>query len=78
MFTILLLFPFFDVKDISHFAHSPVFHIFKCGKDVFYDFLKSVHINWRKLSYSVTKQLINRVELLYFVQSGVWRYLLGK
>ena len=62
VFTMLLLFPFFDVKDISHFAHSPVSHIFKCSKDVFYAFQKSVHINWRKLSYSVTKQLINRVE----------------
>jgi hypothetical protein len=62
IFTMLLLFPFFDVKDISHFSQSSVFYVFKCGKDVFYEFQKSVQMNWRKLSYSVTKQLINRVE----------------
>ena len=62
IFTLLLLFPFFDVKDISYFAQSSVYNIFKCGKDVFYEFLKSVHTDWRKLSYSVTKQFIKRVE----------------
>ena len=62
IFTLLLLFPLFDVKDISHFAQSCVYQLYKCGKDVLYEFQKTSLINWRKLAYSVTKQFINRVE----------------
>ena len=60
--TLLLLFPIFAVKDISCFAQTSLFQLYKCGKDVFYDFLNSPHIDWRKLSFQLTKQLINRVE----------------
>ena len=62
LFTQLLLFPIFAVKDISHFAGSPLYQLYKCGKDVFYDFLNCPLFNWRKLSYQITKQLIRRVE----------------
>jgi len=60
IFTLLLLFPFFTIKDSSHFNESSVYQLYKCGKDVFYEFLKSTLIEWRKLSYQVTKQLIER------------------
>jgi hypothetical protein len=62
IFTLLLLFPLFAVKDISYFAKSSLYHIYKCGKDVFYQFLNSSVFDWRKLSYQITKQLICRVE----------------
>ena len=37
IFTLLLLFPLFEVKDISHFAQSCVYQLYNCGKDVFYE-----------------------------------------
>ena len=62
LFTILLLFPIFSVKDISHFAGSSLYKLCKCGKDVFYTFLNSPLFDWRKLSYQITMQLIRTVE----------------
>jgi hypothetical protein len=36
--------------------------MYKCGKDVFYEFLNHPLFDWRKLSFQITKQLISRVE----------------
>ena len=52
IFTLLLMFPLFDVKDISHFAQSCVYQLYKCGKDVLCEFQRTSLINWRKLAYS--------------------------
>jgi hypothetical protein len=62
LFTLLLLFPLFAVKDISHYAGSSLYQLYKCGKDVFYQFQNSPLFDWRKLLYQITKQLIRRVE----------------
>ena len=62
IFTLLLLFPLFAVKDISHFAQSSLYQLYKCGKDVFYQFLNCPLFDWRKLSFQITKQLISRIE----------------
>jgi hypothetical protein len=62
IFTMLLLFPLFAVKDISHYAGSSLHQLYKCGKDVFYDFLNSPLFDWRKLSFQITGQLIRRIE----------------
>jgi len=62
LFTLLLLFPLFAVKDISCFAKSSLYQFYNCGKDVFYQFLNSPLFDWRKLSFQITKQLIHRVE----------------
>jgi hypothetical protein len=62
VFTILLLFPLFAVRDISHFAKSPLHQLYKCGKDVFYQFLNAPVFDWRSLSFKITQQLIRRVE----------------
>ena len=62
IFTLLLLFPLFAVKDISCFAKSSLYQLYKCGKDVFYNFLNCSAFDWRKLLYQITKQLICQVE----------------
>ena len=62
VFILLLLFPLFAVKDISHFAKSPLHQLYRCGKDVFYQFLNSPFFDWRTFMYHITKQLIRRVE----------------
>jgi hypothetical protein len=62
LFSLLLLFPLFSIKDTSHFAKSSLYQLYQCGKDVFYEFLNCPLFDWRKLSFQITKQLIHRVE----------------
>lgn len=57
---LLLLFPFFQVKDPSAYCSSGIYRVVACGKDVFYRLLCNSGINWRGFSYSLTKQLINK------------------
>ena len=61
-FIFLILFPFFAVKDISHYKESSLFQIVKCGKDVFYRFVSNSFFSWRKMSYHVNLRLLNLVE----------------
>lgn len=55
---LLLLFPFFGVKDAYRYGKSSLYGILSCGKDVFYRFLNNGDIDWRSLNYSITKKLI--------------------
>ena len=61
-FIILILYPFFEVKDVSHFVQSSLYQILNCGKDVFYRFLNIEKIDWRKIAYKVNFQLISKVK----------------
>jgi hypothetical protein len=67
IFIHLLLFPLFAVKDISHYTKSSLYQFYKCGKDVFYEFLNNPLFDWRKLSFQVTKQLIGQVKKRSYV-----------
>jgi hypothetical protein len=58
---VLIMFPLFEVKDISHYNESSLYQYFKCGKDVFYRFLNNENFIWRNFAYSVNKRLIKRV-----------------
>jgi hypothetical protein len=57
---LLLLFPFFEVKDAWHYNKSSLFPVLRCGKDVFYRLLNESTINWRKLAYKLSMQLIRK------------------
>lgn len=59
---LLLLFPFFSVKDASHFKSSSLFKILSCGKDVFYRLLNCENMDWRRLGYSINKQLFKQIK----------------
>jgi hypothetical protein len=61
-FIALILYPFFDVKDTSHYANSRLHKIFSCGKDVFYDFLNAENFDWRKIAYKVNLRLIKKIK----------------
>ena len=61
-FVLLILFPLFELKPISDYRKSALYPLVKCGKDVFYRFINNPNFDWRQFSYSVTKQLIKRVE----------------
>ena len=61
-FILLILFPLFDVKDISHYKESSLYQLYKCGKDVFYRFTGNADFSWRRLSCHVNLRLLKRVE----------------
>lgn len=56
--TLLLLFPFFEIKDASHYGSSALYKIISCGKDVFYRILNDSSIDWRSISYSLNLKLL--------------------
>ena len=76
-FMLLLLFPIFAVKDISSYTQSSLYQLYKCGKDVFYDFSNSSFFNWQALSYQLTKQLFHRVAKLSFSEDEPVRCLIA-
>lgn len=59
---LLLLFPFFSIKDASHFKDSGLWKVVHCGKDVFYRLLNFGQVDWRKLGYSITKRLLRQMD----------------
>jgi hypothetical protein len=61
-FVLLLLFPFFDIQDASHYIDSALFKYISCGKDIFYRFINNSMIDWRKFAYSLNMQLLRNVE----------------
>lgn len=61
-FVLLILFPFFDIQDASHYYESALFKYIRCGKDIFYRFINDSMIDWRKFAYSLNMQLIRKVE----------------
>ena len=63
IFHLLLLFPFFSVKNIYHFADSGLSQMFSAEKDVFYRFLSNDNIRWKDILYAVNRQLITKLEI---------------
>ena len=66
---LLLLFPFFDVKDAWHYSGSSLFAVLSCGKDVFYRLLNDSSIHWRKVGYKISLQLIGKTATKSDVQT---------
>ena len=57
----LLLFVPFGIRTADQYCKADLYHYFRCGKDVFYRLLNSPKIDWRKLLYSLTNQLIRKL-----------------
>lgn len=62
-FFLILMFPFFDVSNAWKYKNSVLFPILSCGKDVFYRLINSSSINWRKISYKISMQLITKTSV---------------
>jgi DDE superfamily endonuclease len=56
--TLLLLFPFFEIKDASAFGGSALYKIISCGKDVFYRMLNDSSMDWRSICYALNIKLL--------------------
>lgn len=59
-FVLLMLFPFFEVKDAWSYGVSTLFPIISCGKDVFYRLMNNPNLPWRKIAYKLSVQLIGK------------------
>ena len=58
---LLVLFPFFSIKNASNYSYSALGRLFQCQKDMFYRFMNDGNVNWRRILYSVYKQLHSRI-----------------
>lgn len=58
---LLVLFPFFSIKNTAHYSSSALGKVFACHKDVFYCFMNDGNVNWRRIIYSDFRQLYSRV-----------------
>ena len=61
IFQLLLLFPFFMIKNAYHYSESVLSKFLSCKKDVFYRFLANGSLNWRKILYRINLQLIGKI-----------------
>ena len=58
---LLIVFPFFMVKNVYRYSDSSLNRLFHCEKDMFYRFLNNGNIKWRKLLYVLNMQLLNKI-----------------
>jgi hypothetical protein len=58
---LVLIFPFFEIKDTWNYSSSSLYPIMSCGKDVFYRLLNDSFISWRRISYKLSMQMISKV-----------------
>lgn len=63
VFHLLLLFPFFRVRDAYHYGSSALGRLFECRKDMFYRFMERDDVDWRNIIYLINKQLITRLSV---------------
>ena len=60
---LMILFPFFAIKNSLNFAGSVLGQMFACKKDMFYRFLSNEDINWRQIVYSFNRRLLGRIAM---------------
>ena len=58
---LLVLFPFFSIKNVANYSYSALSKVFVCHKDMFYRFMNDGNINWRRIIYSIFRQLYSYV-----------------
>ena len=58
---LLVLFPFFIVKNAYRYTDSSLGKMFICEKDMFYRFMNNGNVKWRKLLYAMNLQLLKKV-----------------
>ena len=61
--TLMVLLPFFAVKNCLNFAGSVLGQMFACKKDMFYRFLSNEVVNWRQIVYSFNRRLLSRIAM---------------
>ena len=59
--SLLMLFPFFAVKNAFRYSCSSLGRMFLCEKDMFYRFINDDNVKWRSLLYSMNLQLLRKI-----------------
>lgn len=58
---LLILCPFFSVKNATNYANSGFGKLFSCKKDMFYRLMDDGRIDFRRIIYSINRQLIGKI-----------------
>ena len=58
---LLMLFPFFVVRNAYQYSGSALSRLFCCEKDMFYRFMNDGNVKWRKLLYAMNLQLLRKI-----------------
>lgn len=58
---LLVVLPFFSVKTAADYADSALGKLFSCKKDSFYRLMDDGRIDWRRIIYSINRQLIGLI-----------------
>ena len=58
---LLILFPFFVVRNAYQYSGSSLSRLFSCEKDMFYRFMNDGNVKWRKLLYAMNLQLLRKI-----------------
>ena len=58
---LLMLFPFFVVRNAYPYSGSSLSRLFSCEKDMFYRFMNDGNVKWRKLLYAMNLQLLRKI-----------------
>ena len=58
---LLILFPFFVIRNAYRYSGSSLSRLFCCEKDMFYRFMNDGNVRWRKLLYAMNIQLIRKI-----------------
>lgn len=58
---LLLVFPFFCVKNALQYESNMLGRLFRCKKDMFYNFLNSDLVDWRKILDLLNRQLLRMI-----------------
>ena len=58
---LLMLFPFFVVRNAYQYSGSSLSRLFSCEKDMFYRFMNDGNVKWRKLLYAMNLQLMRKI-----------------
>lgn len=60
---LMVLFPFFALKNAGNYVGSVLEKLFGCKRDIFYRFLSHPDIDWRKIVHSINRRLLNRISV---------------
>ena len=58
---LLMLFPFFVVRNAYQYSGTSLSRLFCCEKDMFYRFMNDGNVKWRKLLYAMNLQLLRKI-----------------
>ena len=58
---LLMLFPFFVIRNAYQYSGSSLSRLFKCEKDMFYRFMNDGNVKWRNLLYAMNLQLLRKI-----------------